>query len=199
MTSGPRFSLCAPARLAQEIRKSRFVAQATTVESEVATREFLERVAEPDATHNCWAWRVGTRYRFSDDGEPAGTAGRPILRAIDGQNLDGVIVVVTRWFGGIRLGAGGLVRAYGGCAAECLRTAPKRELIDTVRAECVLTFSALPRLRARLCDFGAAIETESFGSDGVTLTLCLPASHFADLRTLVADLSRGQAMLNRLD
>jgi putative IMPACT (imprinted ancient) family translation regulator len=68
-------------------------------------------------------------YRSSDDGEPAGTAGRPILAAIDGQGFDRVMVVVTRWFGGIKLGAGGLVRAYGGAAAECLRTAPRVPLV----------------------------------------------------------------------
>jgi hypothetical protein len=82
-----------------------------------------------DATHNCWAWRIGGDYRSSDDGEPAGTAGRPILAAIDGQGFDRVMVVVTRWFGGIKLGAGGLVRAYGGAAAECLRTAPRVPLV----------------------------------------------------------------------
>src|SRR3546814_18000784 len=80
----------------------------------------------PDATHNCWAWRIGDDYRSNDDGEPAGTAGRPILAAIDGQGMDRVVVVVTRWFGGIKLGAGGLVRAYGGTAAECLRRAVGR-------------------------------------------------------------------------
>ncbi len=71
---------------------------------------FLQQVAVTDATHNCWAYRHGQDYRSSDDGEPAGTAGRPILAAIDGQGFDRVMVVVTRWFG-IKLGAGGLVRA----------------------------------------------------------------------------------------
>jgi len=76
-----------------------------------AAQAALAGLIDADATHNCWAWRYGTHSRSSDDGEPAGTAGRPILAAIDGQGLDRLLVVVTRWYGGIKLGAGGLVRA----------------------------------------------------------------------------------------
>src|SRR3954465_3571512 len=133
--NAPRFALCGPAQLSQEIRKSRFVANAANVASEDAALEYLQGVADSTATHNCWAWRLGTRYRFSDDGEPAGTAGKPILLAIDGQQLDRVMVVVTRWFGGIKLGAGGLMRAYGGAAAECLRTAPRLPLVAMARLQ----------------------------------------------------------------
>src|SRR3546814_17687239 len=89
-----------------------FLAHAVPVEDADAALQALAEVSVPDATHNCWAWRIGDDYRSNDDGEPAGTAGRPILAAIDGQGMDRVVVVVTRWFGGIKLGAGGLVRAY---------------------------------------------------------------------------------------
>jgi putative IMPACT (imprinted ancient) family translation regulator len=115
----------APASHAIEVKHSRFLAQAAPVESPRRRARLPRRHrAHPDATHHCWAYRIGGDYRSSDDGEPAGTAGRPILAAIDGQGFDRVMVVVTRWYGGINLGAGGLVRAYGGAAAECLRTAP---------------------------------------------------------------------------
>src|SRR3546814_3379804 len=76
------------------------------VEDADAALQALAEVSVPDATHNCWAWRIGDDYRSNDDGEPAGTAGRPILAAIDGQGMDRVVVVVTRWFGGLKLGAG---------------------------------------------------------------------------------------------
>src|SRR4249919_855167 len=126
-----QYTLAAPARFVLEVKKSRFLAQATAVETPTQALAWLAQISDPDATHNCWAYRVGSAYRFSDDGEPGGTAGRPILSAIEGQGIDRVIVVVTRWYGGINLGAGGLVRAYGGAAAECLRTAARREVIDT--------------------------------------------------------------------
>jgi len=130
-------------QLQQEIRKSRFLAQAAPVDDDAAADTFIAEVSDRGATHNCWAWRLGNRYRFNDDGEPGGSAGRPILAAIDGQGLDHVVVVVTRWFGGIKLGVGGLVRAYGGCAAECLRTAPRR----TRSNRCASTCAAATRMR----------------------------------------------------
>ena len=199
MTERQRFTLSAPAQLAQEIRKSRFVARAAAAESEEAAMSIIGRVAEKAATHNCWAWRIGTRYRFSDDGEPGGTAGRPILQAIDAQGFDQVVVVVTRWFGGIKLGTGGLARAYGGCAAECLRTAAKAELVDSVRVQCKLEFSVLPRLRARLHDLVAEVEDESFDGGGVTVIIDIPGARLSELEALIADLTRGRAELRRLD
>ncbi|MEW5318724.1 MAG: hypothetical protein WDW38_009920 [Sanguina aurantia] len=93
-----------------DIRKSRFIAQAAAVTSPGAALAFVHEASDGDATHNGWAYRLGQDYRFNDDGEPGGTAGRPILQAIEGQAMDGVVVVVTRWYGGIKLGAGGLVR-----------------------------------------------------------------------------------------
>jgi uncharacterized YigZ family protein len=197
--SGARFGLSAPARLAQEIRKSKFVANAANVASQAAALDFLERISDQNATHNCWAWRIGQRYRFNDDGEPAGTAGKPILQAIDGQSIDNVIVVVTRWFGGIKLGAGGLMRAYGGCAAECLRQAEKSPLIETVRVEFALEFAALARLRARLREMGGVLEGEEFRDEGALLRLSLPQAKLSDLRGFLADLCRGRVELRELD
>ncbi|PYD46715.1 IMPACT family protein, partial [Novacetimonas pomaceti] len=92
--------------LEREIRKSLFLAQAAPVSSADAALAFIAEVSDPDATHNCWAYRIGQSYRSDDDGEPGGTAGRPILQVIEGQGFDRTVVVVTRWFGGIKLGAG---------------------------------------------------------------------------------------------
>src|SRR5690606_40308537 len=105
---------------------------------EAAAKAFIAAHSDREANHNCWAWRIGQAYRFSDDGEPGGTGGKPILQAIDGQSLDRVAVVVTRWFGGILLGSGGLIRAYGGTAAMCLREAGKVRLGDPVAATVAL-------------------------------------------------------------
>lgn len=197
--SVPRSTLAAPAHLAQEIRRSRFLANAASVATPAAALAFVDSVAHVDATHNCWAYRIGQQYRFSDDGEPAGTAGKPMLQAIDGQGLDEVVVVVTRWFGGIKLGAGGLMRAYGGCAAECLRGAARRALIETADVEFELGFVALPLLHSRLAAFDARKLSETFVRDGAVLRVRLPTTRIEALRSLLADLSRGQCSMRVLD
>ncbi len=98
---------------------------------EAAAQERLVTLARrhPDASHHCWAWRLGNppRERSSDAGEPAGTAGAPILRALRGAGVSDVLAVVTRWFGGTKLGKGGLARAYGGVAREALTALPLGE------------------------------------------------------------------------
>lgn len=194
-----RYNLCAPARAVQEIKKSKFAAFAANATSPQAAMSILAEVSDPGATHNCWAWRIGSQYRFSDDGEPAGTAGKPILQAIDGREMDGIIVVVTRWFGGIKLGAGGLMRAYGGCAAECLRNAARQEIVETVDVEFALAFAELPLLVARLSEFDAQKVTETFDSDGVRLRLRVAATSVDALRTLLGNLSRGRCQIRVLD
>lgn len=194
-----RSTLAAAAWLAQEVRKSRFVANAQSVSTADAALQFVATVSDHTATHNCWAYRIGQQYRFSDDGEPAGTAGKPILQAIDGQGFDQVVVVVTRWFGGIKLGAGGLMRAYGGCAAECLRKAQRRAIVETADVEFELGFAAMPLLQSRLRDFDADMLAETFDADGVLLRLRLPTAHLEALRALLGDLSRGRAVVRRLD
>lgn len=197
--SAPRFALTAPAVLHQEIRKSRFVAQAQRVDSIDAALAFVAHVRDASASHNCWAYRIAQHYRFNDDGEPAGTAGKPILQAIDAQGFDETVVVVTRWFGGIKLGAGGLARAYGGSAAECLRVAAKVELTECVRVEFSLPFAALTLMQARLADLRASKTSERFDARGAKLQLALPADRVSALRRWLADTTRGRSELTLLD
>jgi len=194
-----KFALAGETRLQQEVRKSRFLAIAAPVESAEGALAFVARVAEPGATHNAWAFRIGSHYRFSDDGEPAGTAGKPVLQAIDGQNVDRAAVVIARWFGGIKLGAGGLARAYGGCAAECLRQAAKQPLIRrvTVRVRC--DFAAAAALHARLHEHLAIKREESFDEDGVELALELPEDEVFGFADRVRDLTRGRGRVTPVD
>ncbi|XP_030445368.2 uncharacterized protein LOC115667990 [Syzygium oleosum] len=110
--------------LERETKKSKFIAIAGPVSDEQSAFSFLSQVRDPRATHNCWAYKVGDQFRSNDDGEPSGTAGKPIYSAIESSGIDRVMVVVIRHFGGIKLGTGGLVRAYGGVASECLKNAP---------------------------------------------------------------------------
>jgi uncharacterized YigZ family protein len=180
----------------QEIKKSRFLAVAAPVEDEQSAKAFLAAHADPSANHNCWAWRIGQAYRFSDDGEPSGTAGKPILAAIDGQSLNRVAVIVTRWFGGILLGSGGLVRAYGGTAALCLRAAEKIELVETLRATIACAFTDLALIKARLTARGVMITSESFTDIGAVLTIGMRQDVADEMAALVADISRGKAILS---
>jgi len=197
--SAARYTLAAPASLTQEIRKSKFAANAACVASPEAALAFVSAVADANATHNCWAYRVGQQYRFNDDGEPGGTAGKPILQAIDAQHMDNTVVVVRRWFGGIKLGAGGLARAYGGCAAECLRLAARVELIELVVVQFALPFTALPLLHARLADLHATKLDERFDTEGAQLRLSLPADRLDALRKLLADATRGRGCVIVMD
>lgn len=192
-------TLAAPARLEQEIKKSRFLAQAAPVTTPEAALAFLVAHADASATHNCWAFRIGQNYRFSDDGEPASTAGKPILAAIDGQHLDGVMVIVTRWYGGIKLGAGGLVRAYGGCAAECLRRAERRHIIPMLNARLRCAFAHAASVHSLLSAHQAQKLHESYDAQGLQLSLRLPSAHFDALAATLRDATRGQAELIRLD
>jgi uncharacterized YigZ family protein len=186
-------TLAAPATHGIEVKHSRFLAQAAPVTDAGAAIAWLERVADRAATHNCWAYRVGQEYRSSDDGEPAGTAGRPILAAIDGQGFDRVMVVVTRWYGGIKLGAGGLVRAYGGAAAECLRTAPRQPLVAMRDVTIRCGFEDIGSVHAALAAFGAEKRDEAFDANGVSLQVVLPATRVDALQAQLRDATRDRA------
>ncbi len=180
-----------------EIKHSRFIAHAAPIDTAAAALAFLQQVAIPDATHNCWAYRHGSEYRSSDDGEPAGTAGRPILAAIDGQGFDRVMVVVIRWYGGIKLGAGGLVRAYGGTAAECLRTAPRLPLVALTRLHVQAAFEDLGALHAALSSHAAEKLDESFTPSGVELRVELPADQAEPLKNRLRDATRDRIRIQR--
>ena len=188
-------TLAARAAFTLEAKHSRFLAQAAPVDSPEAALAFLAEVADPGATHNCWAYRIGAAYRSSDDGEPAGTAGRPILAAIDGQGIDRVVVVVTRWYGGIKLGAGGLVRAYGGAAAECLRTAPRRMLVTLRELELRAGFEDIGAVHAVLVACGAGKLEERFDSEGVVMRVSVAEDSVDDLRERLRDLTRDRARI----
>lgn len=188
-------TLAASATFALEVKHSRFLAHAASVETADAALAQLTDLADPDATHNCWAYRIGDEYRSSDDGEPAGTAGRPILAAIDGQGYDRIVVVVTRWYGGIKLGAGGLVRAYGGSAAECLRTASRQPLIAMRVVLLQASFDDIGAVHAAMTGFNAEKLEEVFTTDGVRLRLSLPTDRIDALSTQLRDTTRGRVRI----
>ncbi|MBB6485591.1 YigZ family protein [Rhizobium lusitanum] len=192
------FTLTTASSHSQEIKRSRFLAIAGPVADEQAAKDFIAEHSAADANHNCWAWRMGQNYRFNDDGEPSGTAGKPILQAIDGQELDCVVVVVTRWFGGVLLGSGGLIRAYGGTAALCLQAAEKIKIVPMTSVGIEAQFSDLALLKARLAASpGTSITAEQFISTGAVLTLNIPTANADDILQMVTDLTSGRAVIDR--
>lgn len=192
-----RLTLERPWRHELEVKQSRFVAWAAPVASPEEALAYVQAVRDPQATHNCWAYKLGPRYRFSDDGEPSGTAGRPILSAIEGQGLDGVVVVVTRYFGGIKLGTGGLVRAYEGAASECLRQAPRRVVVPRVRCALQAPFEFSNTLFHLL--EGLQRESETYDEAGLSVVFTLDENQLALFQERVRDQTRGRALLRVLE
>ncbi|MBL0372300.1 YigZ family protein [Rhizobium sp. KVB221] len=184
----------------QEIKKSRFRAVAGAISDEESAKAFITAHSDPAANHNCWAWRIGQNYRFNDDGEPSGTAGKPILQAIDGQSLDHAVVVVTRWFGGILLGSGGLMRAYGGTAAACLRAAEKVVYVSETEGRVACGFSDLALVKARLAASpGVRIVGETYLADGAELVVVMPEVEADEIVRRIVDLTSGRSHMKLAD
>lgn len=192
-------TLAKPASHEIEVKKSRFLALARCVDSPEAAMAFLAELSDAEATHNCWAYRIGGLYRSSDDGEPGGSAGRPILAAIDGQGLDHVFVVVTRWYGGTKLGVGGLIRAYGGCAAECLRLAATVEVLPmhTLRVACAFADEAI--CRRVLGGFSASIMNTDYQADGLVMMVEVQADQVDELVMQLTNATKGSVKMDGMD
>lgn len=159
------------------IKNSKFYAKMRRAESFDMAMIFLNQIKENKATHNCWAYRSVEGYeRFSDDGEPSGTAGRPILNAIGHENLYNVIVVVIRYYGGVKLGTGGLQRAYGDAARNCIKKSNKVVIIDycTVRCSCFSASTGHLYYSLSAIPGGYVKLDECYDGDRLSLTVNVP-------------------------
>ncbi|WP_369409266.1 IMPACT family protein [Deinococcus arboris] len=191
----PYTTLAGPWREDLLAENSEFLAFADRAESpeEALAQLAAFRARYPDATHHCWAYRIGRLYRFHDDGEPGGTAGAPILKAIEGQGLDRVMTVVVRYYGGVKLGTGGLARAYGGAAAACLRAAPKTEVRPRLTLWVTVPFDHLSRLYHLLGSLDAVRGQDTYGAAGVTLEVSVFPEDAPDFVAALQDATRGAA------
>ena len=192
------FTIASTVTFEEDIKKSRFQAIATVVENEQQVKDFLEQYKDTSTTHQCWAWKIGHHVRFNDDGEPSGTAGRPILATIEGNELTNVIVLVNRWYGGIKLGTGGLVRAYGGCAGQCLLLAEKIELIEKKEIQFACLFNEWAIMQYELMQQQIEYQ-ESYTDTGVTVQARLQVHQIEPLRLKLQDVSRGREKLHVCD
>jgi len=185
-------------RVEQVIDRSRFLCTVERVESVSDAQAFIKAVSAEfaDATHNCWAYVVGApgstdRIGLSDDGEPHGTAGRPMLTVLAHSGVGDIAAVVTRYYGGTKLGTGGLVKSYGGSVQQALATLPTVERVDTIdlrfavgHAQVGAVLQALPTLTAELL-------SQQYGADAA-FVVRLPVEQRPALEALVAHLTRGQ-------
>ncbi|WP_156189188.1 IMPACT family protein [Acinetobacter indicus] len=192
------FTIASLVRFEEDIKKSRFEAIAVPVENEQAVKDFLEANKDLTTTHQCWAWKIGHQVRFNDDGEPSGTAGRPILATIEGNELTNVLVLVNRWYGGIKLGTGGLVRAYGGCAGQCLLLAEKIELIEKKKVEFHCQFNEWAIFQYELNSQNIEFQ-EQYGVDGVKVNALLQVHQIEPLALKIQDVTRGREQLKVME
>jgi len=192
------FTIASLVSFEEEIKKSRFQAFATPVESEQDIKDFLEAYRDTTTTHQCWAWKIGHNVRFNDDGEPSGTAGRPILATIEGNELTNVLVLVNRWYGGIKLGTGGLVRAYGGCAGQCLILAEKIELIEKKKVSFRCNFSEWAIFQYELNQQQIDYQ-EDYTAEGVEVIAQMQKHQIEPFALKIQDISRGREALKTID
>ncbi|GAB7021669.1 YigZ family protein [Salidesulfovibrio brasiliensis] len=188
-------------RVEETIKRSRFITTVARVESPEEARAFVAEIKEeyPDATHNCWAFAAGppgdtARVGMSDDGEPHGTAGKPMLTVLLHGGVGELAVVVTRYFGGIKLGTGGLVRAYSGMVQLGLESLPTVERVDTVDVEALMPYNAVTLFKRMLSDHEAEVLEERFGTDAGFL-LRLPQERLQRFELALDELTSGQALL----
>ena len=185
---------------------SRFIASAGPVFSVEEAREFIKHMREEfsDATHNVPAFLVGhgasVTAHCTDDGEPSGTAGRPILTVLQGSGLGDIVVVVTRYYGGTKLGTGGLVRAYTQSVQEVLKVLPIAQKRATYTAMLVAPYTYFERIRLLVGEYQGNIIDEDFGVD-VTLTIRFPVEYFEGFQGQLQEMTRGclQALIIETD
>lgn len=181
------------------VEKSRFISFACRVSTVEQANFFIADVSKKhyDATHNCYAFVTAESRKFSDDGEPQGTAGLPILGAIQGKGLENVAVVVTRYFGGIKLGAGGLVRAYGKAAAEVLEEAEKVRVLACVAAEIKCDYSLVSAVET-VCRDKGKILSRDYGAE-VVYRAAVPEKRADAFVKQLSDMTQGRALCEFVD
>lgn len=177
-------TIYAPARSEIEIKRSRFIASCARTDSEEAAREFIAQIRRefPDARHHCTAFIIHQNSgpdtaRSSDDGEPAGTAGNPMLKVLSESGLTDVTCVVTRYFGGTKLGTGGLVRAYSGAVQAVLEDAQTVRMVTQPSYQLQLPISEAGKIEAKLTQNGYQILARDFAQDA-TLRFSAPPGNY---------------------
>jgi len=190
-----------PVTFSEEIKKSRFITLLAHTEGTAAAKAFLDKVRSehPAARHHCWAWVAGApddsqQLGFSDDGEPAGTAGKPILAQLLGRQIGEITAVVVRYYGGVKLGTGGLVKAYGGGVQQALDKLPVIRKVALTEYSLHCDYAQLAGIETLLKQFQGVIVESDFQAF-VMLRIALPHSQLATFNARLSDFSRGSLLL----
>lgn len=184
-------------RVELRVSNSRFIATLAPAKNVAEARSFVERIKTEfsDASHNVPAYIIGhgaaVTAHCNDDGEPSGTAGRPALAVLKGSGLGDVAVVVTRYFGGTKLGTGGLVRAYGDAVRKALEVVPKAEKVPTVKAMIAIPYNIFEQLRLLTQEYDGQILEETFAAE-VTVVVLFRENQFPGFQEALSELSHGQ-------
>jgi uncharacterized YigZ family protein len=190
-------------RVETSVKRSRFIVTVARAADAEAARALVERVrAEmPEATHHCWAFVAGppgstARIGLSDAGEPHGTAGRPMLTALLHGGIGEIAAVCTRYFGGVKLGTGGLSRAYGDAVKRALESLPTVERVERVSVVVTVGYTEVDALRRLIAERGVVVEGEDYGAEA-RYRLAVPAPDLKAFGEALAELSQGRAVIER--
>jgi len=185
-------------RVEETIQRSRFLTAAAHAPDADAAHAFVQRMRDeyPDATHHCWAFVAGppgstTHIGMSDDGEPHGTAGRPMLTTLLHSGVGEIVAVCTRWFGGVKLGTGGLSRAYSGGVKLVLASLPTEEKVERVTVEVVVAYPDVDAVQRLIAEMEAVVEAEEYGAE-VRYRCGVPQPSVEAFRRALAEVTRGQ-------
>lgn len=188
-------------QIEQEIKRSRFIATVGHAADKSQANQFIDEIrqAYPDARHHCWAYIIGNPHDsvingMSDDGEPQGTAGRPMLQVLQYRQLGEIVAVVSRYFGGIKLGAGGLVRAYSSSVQLALQELPMTEVVATRRVQLTFPYAFENTIRHLLEGFKIAIALADY-QEAVVLHLDIPYDIYEELSIRIKNQTHGQVLL----
>jgi len=194
----PTYTLAAAVSAEIDIRKSRFIALAIPVADRAAAMLELNalRALHPGATHVCWALLAGGESGMSDDGEPSGTAGRPILEVLRHHEVDGVLAAVVRYYGGIKLGAGGLVRAYTDAIATTMQLAERIERVALGLLQVEVDYADEARVRRWVEQVGHALDEPGYGMT-VRLSIQMPLAVRDEAADAIRDLTHGRAVITK--
>jgi uncharacterized YigZ family protein len=191
-------------RVEELIQRSRFITTGARAGTAEDAKAFVEniRIEFSDATHNCWAFVAGppgssASIGMSDDGEPHGTAGRPMLTTLMHSGVGEIVAVCTRYYGGIKLGTGGLSRAYSGGVKLLLESLPTELLVERIDLMVIVDYGAVDPLQRALSDLEAEIRDQAYGEQ-VEYVIRLPLKNKERLGTTVADLTRGAGIVRVL-
>ncbi len=183
-------------------RKSKFIASVIPIENKEQAKNELDKIKKEfhKASHNCYAWRLGSEgldFRSSDDGEPNGSGGKPILFALKKYDISDVILVVTRFFGGTKLGIGGLARAYGGAAELALENIEKKQVDVFKRVSIFCTYEEIDIVKNILSVY--AISYEDIYTDSIVITAHIPRSKVDEFCQKIVSKTNARAGFRLLD